>query len=285
MALRTLVDVDTLAAHLDDPRWVVLDCRFELTRPTWGEEGFAVGHIPGAQYAHLDRDLASAPTSTSGRHPLPVPETFAALARRWGINTDTQIVVHDQASGVYAARAWWLFRWLGHESVAVLRGGLAAWTANGRSLTTATASRATGNFVARPQTNWTVTVDDVLDSVESHRLHVVDGRGADRFAGQNETMDPIAGHVPGAVNHPFASNFAADGTWLPEAELRARWEKTLQGRPANEVVTMCGSGVSACLNLLALETLGIQGARLYTGSWSEWVRDPSRPVATGASAS
>lgn len=123
MALRTLVDVDTLAAHLDDPRWVVLDCRFELTRPTWGEEAFAAGHIPGAQYAHLDRDLAAIPTATSGRHPLPEPETFAALARRWGINEDTQIVVHDQASGVYAARAWWLFRWLGHESVAVLRGG------------------------------------------------------------------------------------------------------------------------------------------------------------------
>lgn len=285
MALRTLVDVDTLAAHLDDPRWVVLDCRFELTRPTWGEESFAAGHIPGAQYAHLDRDLAAPQTATSGRHPLPEPQAFAALARRWGINEDTQIVVHDQASGVYAARAWWLFRWLGHESVAVLRGGLAAWTASARALTTETTIRACGNFVARAQANWVVNVDDVVDSLESHRLHVVDGRGADRFAGQNETMDPIAGHVPGAVNHPFASNFAADGTWLPEAELRARWETTLQGRPANEIVTMCGSGVSACLNLLALETLGIQGARLYTGSWSEWVRDPSRPVATGAAAS
>jgi thiosulfate/3-mercaptopyruvate sulfurtransferase len=285
MAFRTLVDVDTLAAHLDDPSWVVLDCRFELTRPTWGEEGFANGHIPGAQYAHLDRDLAAAQTATSGRHPLPAPEAFAALARRWGINDTTQIVVHDQASGVYAARAWWLFRWLGHDSVAVLRGGLAAWTSSARALTTETSTRTGGNFVARPQENWVVTVDDVLESVVSHRLHVVDGRGADRFAGQNETMDPIAGHVPGAVNHPFASNFAADGTWLPEAELRARWEKSLQGRPANEVVTMCGSGVSACLNLLALETLGIQGARLYTGSWSEWIRDPSRPVATGASAS
>lgn len=285
MALRTLVDVDTLAAHLDDPRWVVLDCRFELTRPTWGEEAFAAGHIPGAQYAHLDRDLAAIPTATSGRHPLPEPETFAALARRWGINEDTQIVVHDQASGVYAARAWWLFRWLGHESVAVLRGGLAAWTSSPRTLTVETTTRATGHFVARPQENWIVTVDDVLDSLDSHRLHVVDGRGADRFAGHNETMDPIAGHVPGAVNHPFTNNFAADGTWLPEAELRARWETTLRGRPANEIVTMCGSGVSACLNLLALETLGIQGARLYAGSWSEWVRDPSRPVATGASAS
>lgn len=285
MAFRTLVDVDTLAAHLDDPNWVVLDCRFELTRPTWGEEGFASGHIPGAQYAHLDRDLAAPQTETSGRHPLPTPEVFAALARRWGINETTQLVVHDQGNGVYAARAWWLFRWLGHESVAVLRGGLAAWTLSARALTNETSTRAAGNFVARPQENWVVTVDDVLESVVSHRLHVVDGRGGDRFAGQNETMDPIAGHVPGAVNHPFASNFATDGTWLPEAELRARWEKTLQGRPANEVVTMCGSGVSACLNLLALETLGIQGARLYTGSWSEWVRDPSRPVATGASAS
>jgi len=281
MAFHTLIDVEALASHLDDPNWVVLDCRFELARPTWGEEGYATGRIPGAHYAHLDRDLAEAPTASSGRHPLPDPARFATLARRWGIHSQTQIIVYDQSSGVYAARAWWLFRWLGHDSVAVLRGGLAAWTASGRSLSTADTPRTEGNFVAKPREGWTVTVDEVLESVASRRLHVVDGRGADRFAGQNETMDAVAGHVPGAVNHPFASNFAADGTWLSETELRARWEKTLQNRPTHDVVAMCGSGVSACLNLLALETLGITGARLYPGSWSEWIRDSSRPIATG----
>lgn len=282
MAFATLVDIDTLAAHLADPNWVLLDCRFELARPDWGAAGFASGHIDGAQYAHLDHDLAAAPTESSGRHPLPDPSVFSARARTWGISPESQIVVHDQGNGVYAARAWWLFRWLGHRNVAVLRGGLAAWVASGRGLTTQITSRPAGTFQGQAQPRMVADVEEIERSLASRSLHIIDGRGADRYAGQNETMDPIAGHVPGAVNHPFASNFAADGGWHDEDTLRNLWQRSLAGRAPEQVVTMCGSGVSACLNLLALETLGIEGARLYPGSWSEWVRDPKRAVATGS---
>jgi thiosulfate/3-mercaptopyruvate sulfurtransferase len=282
MAFETLVDVDTLAAHLADPHWVLLDCRFELTRPQWGAEGYAAGHIAGAAYAHLDHDLAGAPTESSGRHPLPDPAVFSAKARAWGISAHTQIVVHDQGNGVYAARAWWLFRWLGHRNVAVLRGGLAAWAASGRELTTAVTERPAGNFSGVPHPQMVADVAEIEQSLSTGSLHIVDGRGADRFAGQNETMDPVGGHVPGAVNHPFVSNFTADGRWHDETALRNLWQRSLAGRDPAQVVTMCGSGVSACLNLLALETLGITGARLYPGSWSEWVRNPARPVATGS---
>ncbi len=279
MHYSTLIDVNTLATELQNPAWVILDCRFELTNPAWGEAQFAAGHLPGAQYAHLDRDLAGAPTATSGRHPLPSPHDFAALAGRWGIDRHTQIVVHDQAGGVFAARAWWLFRWLGHERVALLDGGLAAWYRAGLPLETTTQSRPARTFEPHPQDERVVTVEDIVAALGTPKMHLVDARGADRFAGQNETMDPRAGHVPGAVNHHYALNLSTEGRLQDAASLRERWLATLAGRDAKEMVAMCGSGVSACLNLLSMEVAGLPGARLYPGSWSEWVKDPDRPVA------
>lgn len=279
MNYSTLIDVATLAAELDNPAWVVLDCRFDLMNPAWGETEFSAGHIPGAQYAHLDRDLAGPPTADSGRHPLPDPAVFAALASRWGIDGGTQIVVHDQAGGVFAARAWWLFRWLGHERVALLDGGLAAWRAAGLPLSTAASTRPARIFEPKPDMTRVVGVSDIVAALGSPKLQVVDARGADRFAGQNETMDPRAGHVPGAVNHPFALNLSREGRLHDAASLRTAWLSTLAGREPKEMVAMCGSGVSACLNLLAMEIAGLPGARLYPGSWSEWVKDPSRPIA------
>ncbi len=279
MNYSTLIDVATLAAELDNPAWVVLDCRFDLMNPAWGETEFAAEHIPGAQYAHLDRDLAGPPTADSGRHPLPDPATFAALAGRWGIDNSTQVVVHDQAGGVFAARAWWLFRWLGHERVALLDGGLAAWRAAGLPVTTGGSTRPARIFEPKPDMSRVVGVSDIVAALGSPELQVVDARGADRFAGQNETMDPRAGHVPGAVNHPFALNLSSEGRLHEADRLRTAWLATLAGHDPKEMVAMCGSGVSACLNLLSMEIAGLPGARLYPGSWSEWVKDPSRPIA------
>ncbi|MCU0758734.1 MAG: sulfurtransferase [Steroidobacteraceae bacterium] len=280
--LTTLVDVAGLAARLHDPDLVVLDCRFDLARPAWGREAWAAGHVPGAQHADLDRDLAAPVGPSTGRHPLPSPGDFAARAGAWGIDERVQVVAYDQGNGMYAARAWWLFRWLGHRAVAVLDGGFAAWTAAGQPVDVAEGARAPRSFVDCRDRGATVDAGFVAANLgNAAGMRLVDARGADRFAGQNETLDPVAGHVPGAVNHPFTRNVDASGRMRPAAELRAEWLRTLGGVPPTTLVAMCGSGVSACHNLLALEHAGLGGARLYPGSWSEWIRDPSRPVATG----
>jgi len=287
--LTTLIDTSELAAHLGDPDWVLLDCRFDLANPLWGRESWAAGHLPGAQFADLERDLSGPVGARTGRHPLPEPADFAARASRWGIDQRTQVIVYDQGNGMYAARAWWLLRWLGHRNVAMLDGGMAAWIAAGQSTEIANAARAPRTFIARPDAGAIVDASFVgtvsasqMAPAGASAVRLVDARGADRFAGQNETLDPVAGHVPGARNHPFTLNQDPAGRMLPAAELRARWAQTLQSVPPSAMVAMCGSGVSACVNLLALEHAGLPGARLYPGSWSEWSRDPSRPVATGA---
>lgn len=286
MPFTTLIDVATLAANLRTPDWVVLDCRFELGKPSAGEAAYANGHIEGAQYAHLDRDLAGPVGPTTGRHPLPDPEVFARTAARWGIGQDTQVVVYDHGMSFFAARAWWIFRWLGHAKVTVLDGGLAAWQGAGWPLDTQAVARPPQRFIARASADFITDVAHIEQLVRSGELttgtrRLVDARGADRFAGENETIDPVGGHVPGAVNHHYARNYAPDGRLLSRDALRAAWQSTLAGVDPCNMVLMCGSGVSACVNLLALEHAGIQGARLYPGSWSEWVRDPSRPVTKG----
>ena len=271
---------------------MLLDCRFELGKPEAGETLYREGHLPGAHYAHLDRDLAAAAGPSTGRHPLPDPAVFAALAGRWGIDGDSQVVVYDQGNSFYAARAWWLFRWLGHERVAVLDGGLAAWRAAGQPLEQQTPQNAPRTFVPRANPALVVEAADVLRAVPhgdtssgatapENRLRIVDARGADRFAGENETLDPVGGHVPGAVNHHYARNYGSDGRLHDRATLRAQWLATLDGVAPAQMIAMCGSGVSACVNLLAMTHAGLDGARLYPGSWSEWVRDPSRPVMRG----
>jgi thiosulfate/3-mercaptopyruvate sulfurtransferase len=281
---RTLIDVTALAARLDDPDLVIVDCRFDLTRPQWGESAYADSHLPGARYAHLDRDLSGPVGPATGRHPLPSPEAFAARAGAWGIGDGIEVVAYDQGNGMYAARLWWLLRWLGHADVAVLDGGFAAWRAAGLALETPDSARpvarAPRNFIPRPDRSRWLDVTEAMQA-RDRGVGFVDARAADRFAGENESIDPVAGHVPGAVNHPFARNLEESGKFLAPATLRARWTATLAGRSPAELVAMCGSGVSACHNLLALEHAGLPGARLYAGSWSEWIRDPARPVARG----
>ena len=282
----TLISAQELAQRLGDPALVVLDCRFDLARPDWGAEAYAAGRIPHARYAHLDRDLSAPVSRTSGRHPLPEPLALGARFGAWGIGPDSQVVAYDQGPGAFAARLWWLLRWLGHTGVAVLDGGLAAWQAAGFALeTTAAAAPSARHFAGRPDAHLLADTPEIERALRAGALErgeypLIDARGADRFAGQNETLDPIAGHIPGALNHPFTDNLAG-GRFLDAAALRARYLRTLGRRPAERVVCMCGSGVTACHNLLALEIAGLGGARLYAGSWSEWIRDPARPVSRG----
>lgn len=283
MAHRPLIDVESLAAQLASSDWVVVDCRFTLTDPPAGRAAYERGHIPQARYAHLDDDLARKPTAAEGRHPLPEPEAFAATLGAWGIERDTMVVAYDEGSGAIAARLWWLLRWLGHERCAVLDGGFAAWQRGGlpveitHPVVTARryapaappardAVRATGEIATRLQ------LGDML----------VDARAAPRYRGEQESIDPVAGHVPGAVNRPFSSNVTADGRFRSPAELRAELETLLAGRDPSQLIAMCGSGVTACHLLLALEHADLGGGRLYAGSWSEWIRDPARPVKRGA---
>ena len=282
----TLISARELAQRLGDPALVVLDCRFDLARPEWGAEAYAAGRIPHARYAHLDRDLSSPVSATSGRHPLPEPVALGARFGAWGIGPDSQVVAYDQGPGAFAARLWWLLRWLGHTAVAVLDGGLAAWQAAGFALETAAAAAPSArHFAGRPDARLLADTPEIERALRAGALErgeypLIDARGADRFAGQNETLDPVAGHIPGALNHPFTDNLA-DGRFLDAATLRARFLRTLGGRPAERAVCMCGSGVTACHNLLALEIAGLGGARLYAGSWSEWIVDPARPVSRG----
>jgi thiosulfate/3-mercaptopyruvate sulfurtransferase len=282
----TLIEPAELHVHAANSDWALIDCRFDLAKPAWGEAAWAAGHIPGAQYAHLDRDLSGAHTLSTGRHPLPAMETLAATFGRWGIDAAVQVVAYDQGAGPYAARLWWLLRWLGHRQVAVLNGGFAAWERARLPVSRSPGARAARRFTPVPATDMLTSSAGVVAALESGALAraevlLVDGRSAERFAGENETLDPVAGHIPGAHNHPFAANTDSQGRFLATGELRRAWERTLRGRPASAVVAMCGSGVTACQNLLALEAAGLSGARLYAGSWSEWIRDPARAVARG----
>jgi thiosulfate/3-mercaptopyruvate sulfurtransferase len=278
---RTLISSEEIAAHLGEPGWVVVDCRFSLSDPEGGRRAYGEGHLPGARYAHLDQDLSGPRSATSGRHPLPAPEALAQTLASWGIGNNSQVVAYDERSGAFAARLWWLLRWLGHDAVAVLDGGLAAWRAHGLPLETATPAPAVAHFAASPRPELLAGADEILGALGSDRLNVVDARAPARFRGDEEPIDPIAGHIPGAVNHPTDRNLDADGRFLPPDALVARLRQTLAGAAPGQVVSSCGSGVTACHNLLAMEVAGMRGGRLYAGSWSEWIRDPARPVAKG----
>lgn len=295
-AYTTLIEPGELAGSLArdggvDSSWAVLDCRFDLARPDWGGSAYASGHIPGALYAHLDRDLSGPVSAVTGRHPLPNPAQLAETFGGWGIDETVQVVAYDQGNGAYAARLWWLLRWAGHRKAAVLNGGFVAWQHAAFPIDTAPARRHPRAFAFRTEAGRVVSTAELERSLAAGELAsgksmLVDARAADRFAGENETIDPVAGHIPGACNSPFMRNVDAQGRFLPASELRRLWQETLgdagqDGGDAARVIAMCGSGVTACHNLLALEIAGLSGARLYAGSWSEWIRDRSRPVARG----
>ena len=289
MAFSTLIEASALSALVGKPGVTIVDCRFDLAKPDAGRSAYLAGHISGARYADLNRDLSAAVTANSGRHPLPSPQELMATWRRLGIGSNTQVIAYDDSAGAFAARAWWLLRWTGHRAVAVLNGGLGAWLAAGGTLESGGVSAAAGAEVegdARRTPNVDKTAvlgaTDVEKLLKDPGFLLIDARAAERFAGTVEPIDPVAGHVAGAVNQPFSENLGSDGRFLPPAQLRLLWEKRLSGREAREVAVMCGSGVTACHNLLSLEVAGLSGAKLYAGSWSEWIRDPKRPIAQGA---
>ena len=277
----TLIDAATLASQLEREDVAIFDCRFELGNPAWGEGEYAREHIPGAQYLHLDRDLSGPITPQTGRHPLPDPREFARRIAARGAAADSQLVAYDQGNGAYAARFWWMARWIGLRSVAALDGGISAWRAAGLPLETRVRAPRARELSVNRSANAVVESADLDELRQRPGNLLVDARGADRFAGRNETIDPVAGHVPGARNMPFAGNLGADGRFLSAEKLRQRWNTLLGSQPPSALIAMCGSGVTACQNLLALEHAGLGGARLYAGSWSEWIRDPRRPIATG----
>jgi thiosulfate/3-mercaptopyruvate sulfurtransferase len=263
-----------------------VDCRFDVVAPgadtSRGERDWAASHLPGAVYAHLDRDLADLSVTGRGRHPLPSEDSFAASLARWGIAPDTPVVAYDDGSGAMAARLWWLLRLAGHADVAVLDGGIAAWRALGLPEESGAPAIEPTLHPVRFDASAIATSDEVLALAGDASRVVLDARAAPRFRGEVEPIDPVSGHVPGALNRPFQDNLGADGRFKPAAALRAEFEALLGGRPAHGVVSMCGSGVTACHNLLAMARAGLDGARLYAGSWSEWISDPARPVARGA---
>jgi len=273
-----LVSTVELAAHLADPGWIVFDCRNDLVDAEAGPRAYARGHVPGAIHIHADRILSGPKTGTNGRHPLPAPEAFCASIATLGMDGAMQAVAYDGAGGLMASRLWWMLRWIGHERVAVLDGGWKLWTAENRPVDTATPARAPGHLACQPAP-WTVDASFVERNLGRPDAVLLDARGADRFRGENETLDPVGGHIPGARNRPYSENLTAEGRFKDAATLRGEFEQALAGTPAGSIVHQCGSGISACHNLLAMEIAGLSGSRLYPGSWSEWSADPRRPVA------
>ncbi|HXA46193.1 MAG TPA: sulfurtransferase, partial [Burkholderiaceae bacterium] len=272
-----------LAENIENQQWIVLDCRHDLANLDAGRTAYAAGHIPGAQFAHLDSDLSEKSPGPNGefrgRHPLPERSKFIQTLRRWGINDDTQVIAYDAQGGMYAARLWWMLRWVGHQSVAVLDGGIGAWNALNLPMSTESVAKASGSIHDLPALVATVRAEDLVANIANPQRTVVDARAADRYRGENETMDPVGGHIPGAKNRFFKDNLQADGTFKPAEQLRAEFGALIDNA-ANSVM-QCGSGVTACHNLLALEVAGMSGAALYPGSWSEWCSNPARPVVTG----
>ena len=284
MLATTLISADALARRLqDDPHGVlVCDCSFDLADPGAGERAFLAGHVPGAVYLHLDHHLSGNKTGLNGRHPLPQLKDFTDEIARLGATRDTQLVAYDSSGGMYAARLWWLMRWAGHRAAAVLDGGLPAWRAAGLEVETGPARpRSPGSFSAGESLVHTVDHAQVRANLQTGDMLVVDARAPDRFRGENETLDAVGGHIPGARNRLFRDNLQADGRFKPADQLRTEWQAVTGGRPADRLISQCGSGVTACHNLLALELAGLPGAALYPGSWSEWSQQPGAPVATG----
>jgi thiosulfate/3-mercaptopyruvate sulfurtransferase len=279
----TLIAPGELRPHIDDPDWAVVDCRFTLGQPERGRWAYAAAHIPGAVYAHLEEDLSGTIVpGRTGRHPLPPIGPFAAWLSAWGIDERVQVVTYDDVGGAIAARLWWMLRWVGHDAVAVLDGGWPAWEAAEFPVAAAPASRSPRRFSPRPRHDLAVDVHVVERARRDPGWRLADARAAPRFRGEDETIDPVAGHIPGALPVPFADNLDPSGRFRPRDELRVRLTNALGHTPAERTVFYCGSGVTAAHDVLAMVHAGLGEPRLYPGSWSEWITDPRRPVARGS---
>ncbi|HUL42436.1 MAG TPA: sulfurtransferase [Burkholderiales bacterium] len=278
MGHTTLVSTSLLATNLDDQRWVICDCRHDLADPGAGRRAYLAAHIPSARFVSLDSDLAAQPTGKNGRHPLPAPETFCATLGRLGIDRKKQVVAYDSTGGAFAARLWWMLRWQGHFNVAVLDGGFPKWLAEKRPVTSEVPRFEPVKFDPEPQDNF-VDARYVETHLKKSDMRLIDGRSPERYSGNVEPLDPVGGHIPGALNHFFQNNLDKGCFRSPE-DLRRAFLELLDNAPPQNTVHMCGSGVTACQNLLAMEIAGLRGSKLYPGSWSEWCSDPRRPMIT-----
>jgi thiosulfate/3-mercaptopyruvate sulfurtransferase len=279
MSYDTLVSIEDLSAHLDDPDWVVCDCRHDLVNYEACRSAYAQSHIPGARFLHLDEDLSGPKTGVNGRHPLPHPITLTLRLGALGIDNAKQIVAYDASGGSYAARLWWMLRWVGHARVAVLDGGWEAWLGARQPVTAEQTPTKTTTFNPSLQPDRATDSRYLVKQLGTGEICIVDARSPDRFRGENETLDPVAGHIPGAVNRFFRLNLDQQGRFKPASELKREFAAVIGDRSPARVIHQCGSGVTACHNLLAMEIAGMSGSILYPGSWSEWCSDPSRPVA------
>ena len=282
MKFSTLISVEGLAQFLTEPNWVIVDCRFWLEDTEKGRQDYLDGHIPGAVYVHLDEDL-SGPIlpGVTGRHPLPEVDRFAHQLGSWGIGPDSQVVVYDDRGGVIAARLWWMLRWLGHENVAVLDGGYPAWVADGHPVDDNIPNPEKNNFISNIQADMVFSSDDVLQHFGDPGNILIDSRAPERFRGEVEPIDAVAGRIPGAINYPFATNIDPRGHMQLKQVLRGRFESLLGDVHAERVTFYCGSGVTAALNVLAVAHAGLGVPRMYAGSWSQWITDPEKPITTG----
>ena len=282
MSFTSLVSTEELARHLDDPDWIVFDCRFTLTAPEAGREQYLHEHIEGARYAHLDDDLSSPITPQTGRHPLPDKDKFVQWLRANGVTNNSQVVVYDDIFGAVAGRLWWLLKWAGHDAVALLDGCYPKWCREGHKTSQELPNITPSNFQASFRDNMLASSDDVLEFVNGNsKIVLIDARAEERFTGEIEMLDKVAGHIPGATNFVYEDNLDMGGDFLPADELKEQFNELTKGNTPDKVIHMCGSGVTACHNMIAMESIGLSGSRLYVGSWSEWITDGSRPVATG----
>ena len=281
MPYTTLISATTLNENLNNPKWIIIDARFSLANNDSGSYAYRHGHIPTARYAHLNDDLSATITDLTGRHPLPDLTTLAKKLGAWGLCNDSQVVVYDDASGAFAARLWWLLRRVGHDNVAVLDGGIQHWQKHGYELTTQLPSVQATTFRIYSQPDLCLSATQVQNHLAQKTIKLLDARTPERYRGENEPIDPIAGHIPGALNRAFQLNIDFTGLFLPTESLRSQFKSLIGNTPAEHVVHYCGSGVTACHNLLAMESSGLLGSKLYAGSWSEWIRDKNRGIARG----
>lgn len=281
MNYTTLISADQLQAQLNHPDWVIVDCRFSLADSNAGRIAYQFGHLPNARYADLNRDLSSAITSQTGRHPLPDFRVLAKQLGAWGVANHSQVVVYDDAGGAFAGRLWWLLRCLGHRNVAVLDGGSPYWRQQGLPFTTVLPKIKPATFRPYVDDSAWLAARAVENGLARKKIRLLDARAPERYRGEQEPIDPVAGHIPGAINRPFQLNLAKDGRFLPAPVLRQQFSGLIGGFAPEAVVHNCGSGVTACHNVLAMDYAGLPGSKLYAGSWSEWIRDRNRGVAVG----
>ena len=278
MEYKTIISAEELKTIIDQDNVRVFDCRFSLKDPQGGLKSYQSGHLPMAQFADMDTQLSSAMTETSGRHPLPDADVFLAQLKAWGINNDTQVIAYDDISGAFAARLWWMMRWMGHDKVAVLNGGMQQWTQQGFPLSQDNVEVAVGSFSGTANMDWLVDIETVQAELVGNKVTLIDARAADRFTGSDKKTDPVPGHIPGANNLPFAGNLTKEGLFETPDTIKQRFSNIIQDQPLTSVVNMCGSGVTACHNLLAQAVAGMPPTKIFIGSWSQWIRDSSRPV-------